>query len=141
MKFLRVLVISALAGACLFSAVYLYFTEYADPSTARELLEHPDGERAQKVMLLTLPSGRMIPVNYLREADKVFAGADGGWWRELSGEAHSVTVLIKGDRLHGLGRTVEDDPVYIETIFKRLRPDSYRWIGGVLVEIQLDQAK
>ena len=37
----------------------------------------PQGERAKKVMLSTLPSGCTIPVNYLREADGVYAGSDG----------------------------------------------------------------
>ena len=62
-------------------AVPLYFNFVANPRVTRELLEHPDGERARKVMLITLPGGRRIPVNYLREGDMVWAGADGPWWR------------------------------------------------------------
>jgi hypothetical protein len=33
------------------------------------------------LLLLTMPDGRQIPVNYLREGNLVFAGADGRWWR------------------------------------------------------------
>ena len=50
---------------------------FVNPGVAEELRAEPDGDRAQKVMLLTLPSGREIPVNYLREGDRVYAGADG----------------------------------------------------------------
>lgn len=137
MKLLRFLVVAALAVGALLAGTYIYFTEFADPRVARELLEEPNGERARKVMLLTLPSGRSIPVNYLREGSKVYAGADGRWWRELSGAGFPVTVLVRGERLHGSARAVEDDPDYTEEVFKRLRPDSYRWIGGMLVEIEL----
>ena len=55
-------------------------------------VHHPNGERARKVMLLTLPSGRELPVNYLREGDRVYAGADGRWWRELAAGNAPVTV-------------------------------------------------
>ena len=51
----------------------------------RDLTENPNGERARVVMLLTLPSGKAIPVNYLREGQNVYAGADFPWWRELRG--------------------------------------------------------
>ena len=40
---------------------------------------------ARKVMLITLPSGRTLPVNYLRDGDTVYAGADGRWWRDVFG--------------------------------------------------------
>ena len=35
----------------------------SNPGVVRELIEDPEGERAARVMLLTLPSGRRIPVN------------------------------------------------------------------------------
>ena len=73
-------VLSALAFGWLF-----YQSRVANPQVELELRQRPDGERARRVMLVTLPSGRALPVNYLREADKVYAGADGRWWRELRG--------------------------------------------------------
>ena len=33
----------------------LYMVQVVNPRVVRELTQHPDGERAQKVMLLTLP--------------------------------------------------------------------------------------
>jgi hypothetical protein len=102
----------------------------------RELREEPDGERAKKVMLITLPSGKQIPVNYLREGDVVYAGADFPWWRELRGEGGQVTVLIRGETLTGHGRAVEDDPDHRKSVFARLRPNAVSW-AGTLVEIHL----
>jgi hypothetical protein len=50
-----------------------------NPRVIRELRENPDGARAHKVMLLTLPSGKALPVNYLRDGDTVYAAADFPW--------------------------------------------------------------
>ena len=44
--------------------------------TIRDLERRPEGKRAKKVMLLTLPSGRTFPVNYLRDPGVVWAAAD-----------------------------------------------------------------
>ena len=75
-------------------------------------------------MLITLPSGRRIPVNYLREGDMVYAGADGRWWKELVGEGVPVEVLIQGETHVGRGRAVRDDPEYTARVFRRLRPNA-----------------
>jgi hypothetical protein len=103
----------------------------------RDLRDDPDGQRARKVMLLTLPSGKEIPVNYLREGDHVYAGADFPWWRELRGEGGRVTLLIRGEVLEGRGRAVEDDETLRSQVFERLRPTAPSWTG-TLVEIALD---
>ena len=61
-----VVTLSIAALACAVALVLgssLYFARVANPRVERELIGDPDGERAQKVMLLTLPSGRRIPVN------------------------------------------------------------------------------
>ena len=78
MKIVRIAAIVAGALALLVFGYWLYTEQIANPRVVRELIEQPDGERARKAMLLTLPSGRRIPVNYLREEGKVYAGADGG---------------------------------------------------------------
>lgn len=117
----------------------LYASQIANPRVERELIEHPDGERARRVMLLTLPSGRRLPVNYLREGQRVFAGADGRWWKELVGDGHSVTLLVLGETLKGSARAVLDDPAYTSDVFKRLRPNALEGFG-TLVEIRLDRA-
>ena len=101
----------------------------------RELLDDPTGERAQRVMLLTLPSGRRLPVNYLRENGMVYAGADGRWWRELTGEGGPVTVVVLGETLEGHGRAVQDDPAYTKDVFTRLRPNAIEGFG-TLIEIR-----
>ena len=107
----------------------------------RELRTAPEGERAKKVMLLTLPSGRTIPVNYLREADIVYAGSDGRWWRELRGDGASVALEIRGEALRGHARAIENDPAHTHDVFARLRPTVPSWLpdrlNGVLVEIRL----
>ena len=102
-----------------------------------ELRSEPDGERAQKVMLLTLPSGKELPVNYLRDGDTVYAGADFPWWRELPEEGGRGSVLIRGETLAGTVRAVTDDPELRSTVFERLRPSALGFMG-TLVVIELD---
>jgi hypothetical protein len=113
-------------------------TEYvANPRVVQMLVEDPDGERAGKVMLLTLPSGRRIPVNFLREGDRVYTAADGRWWRELADGGATVSVWVRGEELTGRATAVRDDPEYTERIFAKLRPNAIKGFG-TLVEIQLD---
>ena len=59
-------------------------------------------------MLLTFPDGRESPINYLREADQVFVGADGWWWRSFRDGNVPVKVRIKGEEFTGRARTVMD---------------------------------
>ena len=128
----------ALAGgaALLVGSAYVYSC-WMNPRVIRELREDPQGERAQKVMLLTLPSGKALPVNYLRDGATVYAAADFPWWRELRGEGGRGSVLIRGETLHGYIRAVEDDPELRESVFARMRPTAPRWLG-TLVVIELD---
>ncbi len=115
----------------------LVYTFWINPQVADELRAQPDGERAQKVMLLTLPSGREIPVNYLKEGDTVYAAADFPWWRQLRGEGGRGSVFIRGEQLDGHMRAVEDDPERRLAVFGRLRPTAPSWTG-TLVVIDLD---
>src|SRR6187549_673351 len=108
---LTVLVLSYLAYAALIS----------NPRVEREVREEPNGERARKVMLMTLPGGRTIPVNYLREGDVVYAGADGRWWREFRGDGADVQLLVRGETLSGRARAIENDPDHRAAVFSRLR--------------------
>lgn len=130
------LLLVAFVGLRLYGAVWL------NPRVADELRTHPQGERAGKVMLLTLPDGRTIPVNYLREGTLVFAGADGRWWRAFESGNVPVTVVIRGQTLTGRARTVLDDPVYTRDVFNRLRPNVPKWLpewlDAYLVVIELD---
>jgi hypothetical protein len=136
MTWMRIAGIALLGVALLFFGVRFYFEQVANPRAIRELQDDPDGERAQRVMLLTLPSGRALPVNYLRERDRVFAGADGRWWRELAGEGGAVEVLLRGERWSGHGRAIRDDPARRDAVFARLRPDAIEGFG-TLIEIVL----
>ena len=137
MLVLRIVLIIVAVLVAAAAGVWLYTTQVANPRVARELVEDPNGERARKVMLLTLPDGRQIPVNYLREDTMVYAGADGSWWKALVGEGVPVTVLVRGETLRGRARAVLDDPAYTEQIFAKLRPDAIEGFG-TLVEIRLD---
>jgi hypothetical protein len=119
------------------AAGYLaYAALIANPRVERELRKEPDGERARKVMLITLPSGKTIPVNYLREGDVVYAGADGRWWRELRGDGARVELLVRGETLTGRARAIEDDPDHRADVFSRLRPTAPKFTG-TLVQIDL----
>ena len=133
---LAVSIAAAAAILALLVGCSLYFAHVANPRVERELIADPHGERAGKVMLLTLPSGRRIPVNYLREDDRVYVGADGRWWRELVGEEKPVTLLVRGETLAGRARAVRDDPAHTRDVFARLRPNALPGFG-TLVEIRL----
>jgi len=123
------------------AAFSVYANYYANPRAEAEIRADPQGERAARVMLLTLPDGRTLPVNYLREGAKVFAGADGTWWKELRGEGVEVEMWIQGVSYFGLARAIEDDPAYTADVFSRLRPTVPKWLpeslSGTLVEIKL----
>ena len=134
--YLALIAIVVLIGTLLVGTA-LYYSQVANPRVMRELIDNPDGDRAKKVMLLSLPSGIRIPVNYLREGDQIYAGADGRWWNELTGTGATVTVLVRGELLSGRGRAVLDDPDHTSAVFARLRPDALEGFG-TLVEIQLD---
>lgn len=127
----------ASAALCLAGAGTIpYMAHVMNPAVERELREHPDGERARKVMLLTLPGGRTLPVNYLREGSTVYVGCDGRWWRELRGAGARVELLVRGEALTGHARAIEDDPARRSAVFDRLRPSAPK-IFGTLIEIQL----
>ncbi len=125
---LLVIVVSYLAYAALI----------ANPRVERELREQPNGERARRVMLITLPSGRTIPVNYLRDGNVVYAGADGRWWRELRGQGAPVQLLVRGETLIGRARAIEDEPDRRAAMFDRLRPTAPKFTGTL---VQIDLAK
>jgi hypothetical protein len=128
-------------GLFLLAAAYIpYAILIQNPQVKNELIEKPDGDRAKRVMLITLPSGRRLPVNYLFEYPFVYAGADGLWWRELEtkpGEGFPVSLLIQGKTYRGSARAVLDDPQYTQEVFRRLRPKAIPGFG-TLIEIRLD---
>lgn len=140
MRIARIVAIALVAMLSLAVAgCFVYFEHVANPRAIRELTDDPDGERARKVMLLTLPSGRRIPVNYLREGDRVYAGADGRWWKELVGAGVPVTIFVRGETLTGTARAITDDADYTKDVFSRLRPTALPGFG-TLVEIRLTAA-
>ena len=118
-------------------AFSLYARFVMNPGVMRELREAPDGERARKVMIITLPSGKQIPVNYLHEGNLVYAGADYPWWRELTGAGAPVELLLRGRDLTGHARAVEDDDALRTDVFARLRPTA-PLVFGTLVVVELD---
>ena len=140
MKWLRVslAVLTALLGGF---ALYGHFI--ANPRVAEEIRSNPDGQRARETMLLTLPSGRELPVNYLREGDLVFVGADGPWWRDVR-DGGRVAMLIRGRGLRGDATVILDDPAYTRDVFARLRPTAPSWLpdwlNGKLIEIEVIDA-
>ena len=128
----------ALGALVAVSAAFLCLQSWwTNPRTIRELQENPQGERARRVMLLTLPSGKRIPVNYLREGEVVYAAADFPWWRELRDGGGPGAVLIRGESRTGHVRAVVDDPALRASVFARLRPNAVSW-AGTLVVVDLD---
>ena len=129
--------------AALLLAYRAYALLFSIPRDVAELRNNPQGERAGIVMLLELPNGRELPVNYRRKGDQVFAGADGPWWRALRHGNAPVRVLIRGETLAGKARVVFDDPGYKRAVFDRLRPKVPKWLpewlDAHLVVIDLDQ--
>lgn len=127
--------------AVLVTGYSVYTLVVANPRVVEELRTDPEGERAARAMLMTLPDGRALPVNYLREGDKVFAGADGPWWRAFQGEGAPVSLLIRGQMLTGHATVELEDTVYRKEIFSRLRPAASwlpGWLDAKLVVIVLD---
>ena len=131
----------------LFGLVFVGLLSYAlligNPRVMRELRSDPQGTRADSVMLLGLPNGRVLPVNYRREGNQVFVGADGPWWRAVREGNAPVTVTIRGETLTGRARVVLDDSDYKRDVFERLRPNVPQWLpawlDAHLVVIELDE--
>ncbi len=114
-----------------------YQSLWANPRAIRELREDPQGGRARKVMLLTLPSGKSLPVNYLRDGKTVYAAADFPWWRELKEGGGRGSVLIQGETHHGFIRVEQEDETLRDSVFERLRPTAPRFLGTMVV-VDLD---
>ena len=53
-----------------------------------------------------------------------------------------MTLLIRGETLHGHATAIQSDPARTRDVFARLRPDVPAWLPGwldaVLVAIELD---
>lgn len=137
--------LAVVAGVCAlaFLGLLAYALLIGNPRVVRELQNDPQGERSGIVMLLGLPNGRTLPVNYRREGNQVFVGADGPWWRDVREGNAPVTVTIRGEMLSGRARVVFDDPDYKRSVFERLRPDVPGWLpawmDAHLVVIDLDE--
>jgi hypothetical protein len=136
MRRVKYLLIVIVALPVLVAGYAVYVARVANPGVARELREDPEGERARRVMLITLPSGRILPVNYLREGHTIYAAADGRWWRELLGQGAPVELLVRGETLLGHARAIEDEPDHRSAVFERLRPSAPRFLG-TLIQIKL----
>ena len=119
----------------------VYVTSIGNSGVVAELKQNPMGERAERAMLLAFPDGKTIPVNYLREDNRVYAGADGAWWRAFDGEGAAVTLLIQGEALTGHATVELRDQEFIDDVFSRLRPTVPEWLpdwaNGKLVIVDL----
>ena len=72
------------------------FSLIVNPIVSSELRNNPNGEEAREAMLLTFED-RTLPVNYLKEGNKVYIGVDGRWWRAFAGKGIPVSMLIIGE--------------------------------------------
>lgn len=131
------------AGVAALVILFIFHTRLVqNPRAVAELERAPDGERAGRVLVISLPSGKTIPVNYWidpeeRERTVVYVASDFFWWRELRGAGAPVEVVVRGRRRSGHARAIEDDPVRRDRVYAGLRPTAPKWFG-VLVEIVLD---
>ena len=143
MSWLKWAGIAVFALAILIGTFAFYQSTVGNSKVEEEITENPQGERAGIVMLLTTSEGKTIPVNYLREGNTVFVGADGPWWREFPEVGAEVTMLIRGARLQGRAKVVLNNPTYTHEVFARLRPTAPAWLpdwlNGKLVVIELAQ--
>jgi hypothetical protein len=136
-----------LLGAFVIVVRAAYQVQHVNPQVVSELRRFPDSNTATRVTVLTVMENGVpahaVPVNYLREDNKVFLAAYGPWWREFNNGAAPVTLLIKGEELSGQAIAVVDDAAYTEKVFARLRPDVSGWLpgllNGVLVVVDLDE--
>jgi hypothetical protein len=128
--------------AALFAAAAYFQIAISNPSVAHELSNNPQGERAGIVMMFTIEPGRSLPVNYLREGQTVYVGADGSWWRLFEDAPAPVSMVIRGEELTGQASVVLHDPDFTHEVFSRLRPNAPAWLpdwlNGKLVVITLD---
>lgn len=129
MKWIAILVALLATGL---GAAKLY-VDSSNSKVVKELSGNPNGERARKVMLLTLPSGKSLPVNYLRDGDTVYAAADFPWWRELEKGGGRAKMLVRGEHLAGQIRAERNDPKLRDSVFDRLRPTAPRFAGTLIV--------
>lgn len=117
------------------------FEHVVNPPVVEELRSEPHGSRAHRTMLLTLPDGRAIPVDYVRQGDRLYAVSGFRWWRTLRG-GKRVTVFIRGERLTGVGDVFQGDAAVETNMLSRLKMPVLgippAWTGGALVEIVLD---
>lgn len=138
MRWLSLLIITLILGTFGFA---IYQQKILNPAVAEELRAEPQGPRAKRVMLMTIDDRNTLPVNYLREGDVVYVGADGPWWRDLAGDGLPVALLIQGQVYAGQAQAVVDRPAFTREIFSRLRPTVPEWVpdwlNGVLVVIKL----
>jgi hypothetical protein len=127
----------------LVAAYFATFFLFVNPMILNEIKNEPSGEMAGEALVLTFSSGKEIPVNYLREGNRVFVGADGPWWREFENGPTPVNLVIKGEKLTGSATVVLNDPEYTDEVFARLRPTAPEWLpdwlNGKLVIISLAQ--
>jgi len=133
MKYVLIVIVALVV---IVASYAVYMTHLANPGVERELRDNPDSAHARKVMLITLPSGQTLPVNYLREGNTVYVGADGRWWHQLRGQGATVELLVRGEKLVGQARSIEDDPDHRSAVFDRLRPSAPKFLG-TLVQIDL----
>lgn len=112
-----------------------------NPIVLNEIKTKPTSEMASEALVLKFASGKEIPVNYLKEGNKVFVGADGPWWREFKAGPTPVSLVIKSEYFNGMAAVVLDDPEYTEEVFLRLRPTAPEWLPdwlrGKLIVIEL----
>jgi hypothetical protein len=139
---MKILLGFVVALSLLFVGYYAHMRFVGNPQVIAELQGAQGGTRADRVMLITLPDGQELPVNYLREGSTVFVGVDGLWWRQFREAPQTVKLTIRGDRLAGQALAILDDPAYTEAVFARLRPTAPTWLPGrlrgVLLEITLN---
>lgn len=141
MPMLKILTGLLVALLVLAAGYIAYLRLVTNPEVIAQLKTPDGGPRADKVMLVTLPDGQELPVNYLREEGMVYVGVDGLWWRQFSEGPQPVKLVIKGEPYVGTGVAVLDDPEHTADVFARLRPTAPTWLPGrmkgVLLEITL----
>ena len=140
---MRVIKWIAVTLVILVASCFAGFLLLVNPMILNEIKNEPTSEIAGEALVLTFNSGKEIPVNYLREGNQVFVGADGPWWREFEDGPTPVKLVIKGEKFTGFATVILDDPERTHEIFARLRPTAPEWLpdwlSGKLIIMNLVQ--
>ena len=134
--------------ASILAGVIVLVIVVANPIVSAILRSEHHRFMSDRIMLISMKKQgtseeTTFPVNYLRERNIVYIGADFSWWEHLKGGAE-VDMLIAGTEYTGWATPILDDPDRTSAGFKKLRPSTYQRAlatGAVFIEVQIQDGQ